>query len=44
LDSGANAADMLQAFQAVTAERKEDLFDTLFKWLNVEPMKMSARS
>jgi hypothetical protein len=39
LSSGASAADILQAFQAVTADRKDDLFDTLFKWLNVEPMK-----
>lgn len=39
LASGASAADMLQAFQSVTAERKDDLFDTLFKWMNVEPMK-----
>ncbi|MDB5323148.1 MAG: hypothetical protein JWN40_4779 [Phycisphaerales bacterium] len=39
LASGASAADILQAFQAVTSERKDELFDTLFKWLNVEPMK-----
>lgn len=39
LSSGASAADLLQAFQTVTAERKDDLFETLFKWMNVDPMK-----
>jgi hypothetical protein len=39
LSSGASAADLLQAFQAVTSERKDDLFETLYKWMNVDPMK-----
>ena len=39
LDSNAPAAEVLAAFEGVTSERNEDLFDTLFKWLNVDAMK-----
>ncbi|HEY7115543.1 MAG TPA: hypothetical protein VH475_03095, partial [Tepidisphaeraceae bacterium] len=39
LDSGASPAETLQAFQAVAADRRDDLFETMFRWLNVDPMK-----
>jgi len=39
LDSGASAQDLLGAFQGVASDRKEDLFETLYKWINVDPMK-----
>ena len=39
LDSNAPAGELLAAFQAVATDRHDDLFDTLFKWLNVDPMK-----
>lgn len=39
LGSGASSADLLAAFEQVASERREDLYDTLYKWVNVEPMK-----
>ena len=39
LEGNPNSAELLQAFQGVASERRDDLFETLFKWLNVDPMK-----
>jgi hypothetical protein len=39
LDANPNPTELLQAFQGVASERRDDLFETLFKWLNVDPMK-----
>jgi hypothetical protein len=39
LDSNAPPAEILSAFEAAAADRSDELFDTLFKWLNVDPMK-----
>jgi hypothetical protein len=39
LGSGAAPADMLKAFEQVTTDRGDNLFDWLFKWMNVEQMK-----
>ncbi len=39
LDANANPQELLAAFQGVASERRDDLFETLFKWLNVDPMK-----
>jgi len=39
LDANPNPQELLAAFQGVASERRDDLFETLFKWLNVDPMK-----
>jgi hypothetical protein len=39
LEANTPAPELLQAFQAVARDRRDDLFETLFRWLNVEPMK-----
>src|SRR5688572_33310268 len=37
--AGAQPAEVLAAFEKVAAERRDNLYDTLFRWLNVEPMR-----
>jgi hypothetical protein len=39
LEANPKPEELLQAFQGVASDRRDDLFETLFKWLNVEPMK-----
>jgi hypothetical protein len=39
LDANAPPGELLAAFEKVATDRQDDLFDTLFKWLNVDPMK-----
>jgi hypothetical protein len=39
LGAGAQPAEVLSAFEKVAAERRDNLYDTLFRWLNVEPMR-----
>jgi hypothetical protein len=39
LDANIPAAELLAAFQAAARDRRDDLFETLFKWMAVEPMK-----
>ena len=39
LDANPNPQELLAAFQGVASERRDDLFETLFKWLDVDPMK-----
>jgi hypothetical protein len=39
LEANPNPQELLAAFQEVASGRRDDLFETLFKWLNVDPMK-----
>src|SRR4051812_31919901 len=39
LEGNPNPQELLAAFQGVATERRDDLFETLFRWLNVDPMK-----
>lgn len=39
LDANTPPAELLAAFESAAADRQDDLFDTLFKWLNVDAMK-----
>ena len=39
VDPATSPAEVLSAFQSVAAERNDDLFETLYRWMNVDPMK-----
>jgi hypothetical protein len=39
LSAGAQPAEVLAAFEKVASERGDNLYETLYRWLNVEPMR-----
>jgi hypothetical protein len=39
IDSGASSTDLLAAFQTVANDHGDQLFETLFKWSTIDPLK-----